>query len=196
MKKLFFIVALFQALLSFAQPQVQNFKVFFMGREIGTLDVFYKNNGGIETIEIKSVSLVKVLFTKTDIDFYGTTTYQNNVLVEAFCRNIVDDKIKTYTKISKLANKYLVYNENEKKEVDLEPVKYSAMRLYYEEPIAKTTIFSESWGEYCPIEKIENRVYQISLPNGKKSKYFYDEKGSLLKVENNHAMGKISFEKI
>ncbi len=196
MKLLFFLSSLILAQSALAEYKSYNFKVFFTGREVGTLDITYKKNAEVETFEAKSISLVKIFFTKTNIDFYGITTYHNKVLVESYCRNTVDDRVKNYTKISRLAEKYLIHNEIEKKEEVYEPVKFSVLRLYREEPKGMHTIFSESFGKYCPIEEVSKKVYQISLPNGKKSKYYYNEQGMLIKVENNHALGKISFQRI
>jgi hypothetical protein len=183
-------------LLHSSNTQEHYFKVFFSGKEVGDLKINLKRNGLIETIEIKSISFVKVLFAKADIDYHGTCTYNENVLIESYCRNIVDDEVKTYSKISKQQDNYLIHNENEKKEVELKPITFSLLRMYFQEPKGMSSVFSESWGQYCPLKVVGTRTYELALPNGKKSKYIYNEKSQLIRVENNHIMGKIAFEKV
>jgi len=58
---------------------------------------------------------------------------------------------------------------------------FTVSKLYYTEPIGINTIFSERFGKFLSLEKLEQNKYALSKPDGRKNIYFY-EKGICRKV--------------
>ncbi|GAB3340055.1 hypothetical protein GCM10027299_53150 [Larkinella ripae] len=68
----------------------------------------------------------------------------------------------------------------ERKAVETSPIEFTAMRLYFEEPVGRTRIFAEYFGDYATIEPTKKGSYRIRIDN-REDEYFY-EKGKLIKI--------------
>lgn len=45
--------------------------------------------------------------------------------------------------------------------------------LYYQEPSNVGVVYSERYGQMCPVKKLDESRYSVILPNGKQSIYAY-----------------------
>lgn len=68
----------------------------------------------------------------------------------------------------------------ERKATELQPIDFTAMRLYYEEPVGRTRVFAEYFGDYATIEPTKKGSYRIRIDD-REDEYFY-EKGKLIKI--------------
>jgi len=68
----------------------------------------------------------------------------------------------------------------ERKAVETQPIDFTAMRLYFEEPVGRTRVFAEYFGDYATIEPTKKGSYRIRIAD-REDEYFY-EKGKLVKI--------------
>ncbi|MRS59733.1 hypothetical protein GJJ30_00400 [Larkinella terrae] len=68
----------------------------------------------------------------------------------------------------------------ERKATEWQPIEFTAMRLYYEEPVGRTRVFAEYFGNYATIERTKKGSYRVRIDD-REDEYFY-EKGKLIKV--------------
>lgn len=67
-----------------------------------------------------------------------------------------------------------------RKAVETQPIDFTAMQLYYEEPVGRTRVFAEYFGDYATIEATKRGSYRIRIDD-REDEYFY-EKGKLVKI--------------
>lgn len=68
----------------------------------------------------------------------------------------------------------------ERKAIETQPIDFTAMRLYFEEPVGRTRVFAEYFGNYATIEKTKKGSYRVRIDD-REDEYFYD-KGKLVKI--------------
>lgn len=73
-------------------------------------------------------------------------------------------------------------------------ISYFSAKMYFEEPTNITSVFSERFLEYCPLEPLGDHKYKLSLPNGKDNIYTYAD-GKLVEVYVDRTWFSLKFQK-
>jgi hypothetical protein len=68
----------------------------------------------------------------------------------------------------------------ERKATEPQPIDFTTMRLYFEEPVGRNRVFAEYFGNYATIEATKKGSYRIRVAD-REDEYFY-EKGQLIKI--------------
>ena len=68
----------------------------------------------------------------------------------------------------------------ERKAIEPNPIDFTTMRLYFEEPVGRTRVFAEYFGDYATIEPTKKGSYRIRIDD-REDEYFY-VKGKLVKI--------------
>ncbi|MGV3558083.1 DUF6134 family protein [Larkinella arboricola] len=68
----------------------------------------------------------------------------------------------------------------ERKAVEIQPIDFTAMQLYFEEPVGRSRVFAEYFGDYATIEPTRKGSYRIRIDD-REDEYFY-ENGKLIKI--------------
>jgi len=173
-----------------SQVEQYGFNIIHSNKPIGTLTAT-KASDGIKTKYSDKTTLQTHLFTKINVDFSYDVEYSANTFVNSTV--LIHVNGHEHTKAStKMNNKTYQFFKDDDDEIDIKnPIKYSSVRLLFDEPVGITSVFSEEDGSFHALEKLGDHSYQKTSPAGHKNKYHY-EAGKLKKAEI-HA-GVISFD--
>lgn len=164
----------------FAQRVV--YDVRLAGKDIGEITVSLDKNGKQETYEVKSDVKFKVLWNKYHRLTNNFVLFENEALKTSYSSISMNNELEDSTSLHLSEGVYNCYRHpSENFQIKNALVHYSTVKLYFEEPIGKSLIYSERFLEYCPIKPIGNGKYRLYLPNGKENSYTY-ENGELVEV--------------
>jgi len=168
------------------------FDVVFKGDKIGTLKVkrherkdktIYTSNTRIKT----TILLIK----KINIRHKYRVSYQSEQLLLSKVTIKVNKKKPERIKVRQSDNGYLIKSNSEDTYRIDEPIKYSSILLYFEEPKNITKSFSERSGNFNAIDQMDDGSYRIINEEGDENRYYYtDGQLSLMKVDG----GMVNFE--
>lgn len=161
--------------------QKHSYDVELFGKKIGqtTVERIDKGNGVVQ-FKLSSSSDVNILFThKTSVMVFDIT-YKDGKLFSSYCKNVKDDVTEIVT-LTWENTKYVIKKGEEILQLN-QRVDYSAIQLYFIEPIGRTKIFSERLGEFCNFVKKSEGVYECKMANGVTNIYRY-RNGILYELE-------------
>jgi hypothetical protein len=161
--------------------QKRSYDVELFGKKIGqtTVERIDKGNGVVQ-FKLSSSSDVNILFThKTSVMVFDIT-YKDGKLFSSYCKNVKDDVTEIVT-LTWENTKYVIKKGEEVLQLN-QRVDYSAIQLYFSEPIGRTKIFSERLGEFCNFVKKSEGVYECKMANGVTNIYRY-RNGILYELE-------------
>ncbi|RRB02915.1 hypothetical protein EHT25_16650 [Larkinella rosea] len=167
----------------FCQTVTQKYNIEVAGFRIGTMAVAQITSPNsvvydqVSDVECWFFGKVKVLY-KTVSRFDPATRQLLHSDIDALSNhgNYQSDIIwqKDHYDINVRQYKY------ERKATESQPIDFTAMRLYYEEPIGRTRVFAEYFGDYATIEPTKKGSYRVRVAD-REDEYFY-EKGKLIKI--------------
>lgn len=114
-------------------------------------------------------------------------TYNANQLLYASVDNVVNGKPHHSSDIKWMNTHYIINTKKSKQQKLSEMIKYSGIRLFFDEPLSINKVFSEYTGHNGSINKISTGIYELTLHSGKKNKYYYDN-GELVKANINNSL--------
>jgi hypothetical protein len=138
-----------------------------------------------EVVAQKTISGPKVHYTirsKVEISVFFTviiestfaSMYQNGHLDKARTVNKRDGKVKEYSSIDWTGEAYDIVRDGNMMTFGIpSQIRYSLNAMYFNEPLNRTKVFSERFGEYVPLKKIDSHKYRISLPGGGTNVYTF-----------------------
>lgn len=170
------------------------FDIIFKGKKVGKVEATKTPKSGGMHYNIQSQ--VKISIIKTfQIDFSLKNQYWNSGLEEARIKNTVNNNIRDYSTLDWQGDHYHVTKQNESFKLNKKQARFSTACLYFEEPQERSTVFSENYLDYIPIEKIEQNQYKLKLPSGNSNLYYYNEQKELEKAIIRDAILQFSFER-
>ena len=153
-----------------AQKHVYDVELF--GKKIGStiIERIDKGNGEVE-FRLNSSSHVNIVFTKKSSEMYTDVVYKNGKLFSSYCKNVKDDVAEVVT-IAWDGVKYVIKKGGDVLQLS-RPIEFSALVLYFSEPLGLTKIFSERLGQFVDFKNISRGVYECVLENGVTNTYRY-----------------------
>lgn len=130
-----------------------------------------------------------------NMEYYFENLFSNGVLVKGLSKNFVNSKEKSSSLIKWDGKTYSAVVDEEKVEIENNPIKHTISSIYFQEPKGVKQVFSERFAVYCTLVEIETSKYELTLPNGKKNYYTY-ENGICSLVEINHSLATFYFKLI
>ncbi len=179
MKKLLLPVLFMFSLALSAQKHTYDVELF--GKKIGqtTVERIDKGKGEVQ-FKLNSSTEVNVLFTHKTSFMNIDVTYKDGKIVSSYAKNVKDDVTEVVT-VAWNGTKYLIKKGEETLHLN-QLVDFSAVQLYFLEPVGRAKIFSERLGEFCNFVKTAEGVYQCKLANGVTNIYRYRQ-GKLYELE-------------
>ncbi len=185
------IIPCFTAYKAAAQNYV--YEIRYANSPVGTLEVKQEVSGAHRRIFISSRVQMK-LFSRMDTDI--KTEYLHNVLEKARAVRLGGKSAENKETVTERAQKgYVVIRKGEEATLKQTQISYCVGDLYFSEPKDIREVYSETLGQFLPIKQLEDKRYELSMPDGKRNMYRY-EKGRLTDVEVNHQLGKAYFRLI
>lgn len=162
-------------LLSFfnLSAQLQKYDVFLFGKKIGYMNVkrTIMADGSV-FYSLETLSETKILFKHTKALAKSDVTYKNGRLTDAWYQYTENDEIERYSKTTFDGKTYQIHNENGKFSHS-EPLGYSLIRMYYEEPKTISRLWLEPEGVFCNLKSTAPGVYEYKSPNGNRNVFKY-----------------------
>ncbi len=162
-----------------AQKYVYEIELFGMKIGTSTIERIDEGNGEVH-FKLNSSSAVSTLFINKSSLMNFDIVYKNGKLYSANCKEVKDD-LTFITTVLWDGMKYLIQKGSENFQLD-QLIDYSAIQLYFIEPVGKTKIFSERLGIFCDFLKEKDGVYSCKLDNGVDNTYRY-KNGVLYELE-------------
>jgi hypothetical protein len=188
MKKYIFLLLL-APLPLFSQTLTYDIKA--VGVNAGTLVVSKKSSNGTDQYLIESHSSVNYVLGKIKVDHTTRCTYVNGILQSSYVRNEKNGDVEYYSSISYDGSTYHITNDIGKKTWN-KPISFAICHIFFNEPKGQTEIFSDRFGQYIPLKKLEDHVYRLDFPDGDKITYYF-ENGLLVKSDLPSPVGKAHF---
>ncbi len=115
-----------------------------------------------------------------DVVYVSENRFEKGVLKSSMSSQEVNGKLKEITNTVKTADRYritIAEGQSVAKEADpiSHPINYTVTSLYYQEPVNMKLIYSDRYGEMCAVQKVSAGAYDIVMPDGKKTRYTYNQ---------------------
>ncbi len=102
-----------------------------------------------------------------------TVIYINDTLESSVSINKMNDDVKALSKFWKDDNGYKCHHQD-KIEMEENPVLFSTVKLYFQEPVNVDSVYSETFLEMSYLEDLGDHQYKLFLPGNRKNTYRYD----------------------
>ncbi len=102
--------------------------------------------------------------------------FKNGVLIWCEARTKVNGHLHDHVVLKKIGHQYQLEVDGDTKIIGDE-IRYSTVRMMFEEPVAFGRVFSEVEGEFHRIEKTGDKAYVKTNSKGRKNYYTFDQKG-------------------
>ncbi|MGB0431296.1 MAG: DUF6134 family protein [Bacteroidia bacterium] len=147
---------------------------------LGKLDVMKVSHG--ENIYYSSKTKVHFDVIKSfDVLFDFNVNFSLGQMQNSIIKASVNGDVYTNTQTKKVYNSYHVYKEGEKAKEITDPIDFSTIQLYFDEPIQKTQCYAEQQGSFNTITPLGNHSYKMKNEKGRENIYYY-ENGKLKKA--------------
>lgn len=165
----------------FAAAQKHSYSIELFGKKIGQTIVerIDKGNGEVN-YKLNSSSEANILFTKKTSALTFDILYKDGKYVSSYCKNMKDGVVEIVT-IAWNGTKYMIKKGEEAFNLN-QQLDFSAIQLYFSEPVNHSKIFSERIGEFCSFKKTGEGEYVCKLENGVTNIYRY-KNGKLYELE-------------
>lgn len=169
-------LVIFLLLISFvlaAQKQCLNYKVVRKGNEIGwvSLEKLTVNNSTIISLgsEIKATV---ILFTFSSAAKEISEFWYGKLHHSYFYRK-TNGTVKANRHTRFVGNSYEVEDRSEKTKLNISPVTFNTLCMYFQEPVDQKQVYSENHQCFLDIEKESDGAYRISFPDGSSNSFYY-----------------------
>lgn len=159
---------------AFAQERILRYEVTRNGSSIGTLtlkeirmdnQVLYKLQSDIKT------SLLFTISAKGNEE----ALYDNGIMIRSFFYQKVNNNERANTRMQAAGNAYTVVRNSNAKRLHHYPITYNLVCVYTIEPLKRTTVFSDKFQQYLPIQALGSHHYKITFPDGGYNEYSYQD---------------------
>ena len=140
----------------------------------------------------------------SDVNFrvfwkYNRTTdleviYCDNILISSFNQIHLNDKLKEQSEVRMVDGLYHCFSYPSEFSQQKTEIVFSAGRLFFDEPIGFTKVYSENYLEFVPLEDVGNHMYKLTLPGDRINQYRYQD-GKLMEVMVNRTWFSLVFKR-
>ena len=162
-----------------SQTERHTFVVDFKGDHIGTMHAKRIVHGNTSYYD---------LTTNTNVEFFAFSVHIESE-VELFKKAGVMQSSKCYKESSRKSQNmhahiekaddlesYHLFNEGEAMHViEKTSIRHCVLDLYFKEPINVSRVFSNMQAKYLPVKKLKEHVYEVTMPDGHKTTYYYKD---------------------
>ncbi len=176
--------------LSFAQ--IRNYDVLLGDKLVGS--VLAKKTIVGNEITYKTDFKIKIRVFKTyDINSISTVTFNNGKLTKGKTLVYKDNELDDETVIFRDGGKYFQKESDKNKEITSKDILTDVTKIYFQEPLKQSDIFTMRYLGFGTITKLEDGSYKLKLPNGDVNRYYF--KGGMLdQIIVNRTFYKLTFK--
>jgi len=165
-------------------PRSESFEydVIASGDTIGSMTVTRTIRGN--KTEYRSVNNSQKRIIKLfELDHELSAHYLDDQLVESEVTVMLNGNLRNHTRITYHDGTYQVFEEEEQKETITQPIHFTAVQLYFREPIGVDAIFSEQFATWHTIEPVEGSPHVYELHKKGKSTIYHYQNGLVVYAE-------------
>lgn len=168
--------------------------------------IVYRNNKSIGTLKVVSkrcsqgyrIGLISDINTRIVFDFHIKITVENVMGNEYMIGSYAERKINGRTTIMQVVSRengtYILKDKEMFSRKIPDKINFTTTVLYFKEPIGVAEVYSEQNSLMAPLRQIAKSTYQLDLPGGDRSMFFY-ESGVLIKVISKSKYGEVVFKR-
>lgn len=133
------------------------------------------------------------LFLKYHLKYFTDNIYENGRLVSATSYNSINDKEKHRSETYFNEDQCVRIKDGEETINNMATPEYMVLDMYFEEPIERDSVYSETYIQYLPLKLVGLNKYMITLPDGVKNYFSYVD-GRINRLDVNHPLVKFHFK--
>jgi hypothetical protein len=172
-----------------AQNTELKYSLIMNGSSMGILSISRKCLPDQMQISLESKAKKRFIISFEIYEMH-TEVFKNNVMTTASVFRQVNGKTKMNTRMNFTGTNCVIASEGKTNSISLNPVSWSVLNLYFTEPVNINEVFSDSFQQMLKIDKMENHIYRLQLPDGN-TNIFYYANGVCTKEIINHSFYKI-----
>lgn len=157
-----------------AEQNQLHFNVSLDGKPVGTYTARKVVVGDMETFIIETETAAGLIGRIAQRSVLKTA-FQGDKLVSCGLQSWVNNNLESSSTIIWSNDTYVKQEKTVKTAIGNAPVRFSAARLFFEEPCGQAAVFHESYGKFLPLEKVNEHDYELKLPNGGTERYVYKD---------------------
>ena len=131
-----------------------------------------KTKGSKELYLMESKIKVEKMI-KIDLFYKIEAIFEKNILHLSNALETANGKEQTNSETKKNATGYTVKTKKKTKTILNKGITNHLCKLYFEEPVGITQVWSDTFGQMLSIKSLGEHRYELKLPNGKSSFYSY-----------------------
>jgi hypothetical protein len=190
-KQFFIVLICLIAVESYGQ-QHRNYTVIWRGKEVGSLKATSQTQPNGQLYSTDSEMKIQMLLS-FHIESNITNVFSNSQLKEAQVHRFVNKKKKLTSTTHFTENHYELKKDKDQVVKMKSNIPATVTWLYFNEPVEKTEIFSETFLTFLKFKQIAASVYKTTLPDGDVMTYTY-RSGVLQRVEIDSGYGEFVFK--
>ncbi len=190
------LILLLSSGFSFHTPQKAEtliYDITFNDKKVGYLKVSRKVENEISRYSFTSHVHYKLPFKLIEIQFEIESSFAGDQMLHSFSREKFNNELRSHCQVTKDKKGYRITNDKISYQLDSARISHSLPMLYFNRPGHIGYVFSERYGRYLSIQKINENRYMLILPNGGRNYYTYS--GELCEEVNAAVpFGKLQFK--
>jgi hypothetical protein len=155
-----------------AQKQARYYKVMRNGSEIGWVNLERRTDSNATTLSMESEVNVSFILTFSS-SAKEISQFRDGKLYHSYLYRKMNGNVKADRNTHLVGNGYEVEDKSKKTKLNLSPVTYNTLCMYFQEPIGRTKVYSDNHQCFIDIEKKPDGAYRISTPDGASSSFYY-----------------------
>lgn len=160
--------------------QKLNYDIYRGDSKIGTIDATRNADGAHEEFNVIADVTFRVVF-KYNRQTKLEVSYQEDRLNASTSKTVMNEELKELSKLEQTGNHYKCFKHPDESFELQSPIHFTAVKLYFEEPVGIDKVFSESFLAYCDLQNMGDHRYKLTLP-GKRVNYYTYKDNKLVHV--------------
>lgn len=182
-------------LISFnVQPQERDLKYIIKknGSDVGKMILREVKEGNKTSYKLQSDLNATILFS-FNMKANEGAIYENGILQSSYVHRYLNGSERSIRNTLLTGDIYLLNKKGSDQKKLSSIIRYNTLSMYTHEPVSHKTVYSDSFQQFVPIQKIKMNHYKVVFPDGNYNEYFY-ENGILAKIKLNNSLFKAEVE--
>jgi hypothetical protein len=188
----FLIVCLLLGLVVKSQERCLQYVVKKNGSDIGKMILKEIKSGKKTSYKLESNIKTTIIFS-FNMKANEEALYENGILQSSFINRYLNGNERSNQNTTLTGNFYLLNKKGSDQKTLSEIIRYNTLSMYLQEPVAITSVYSDSFQQFVSIQKIKLNHYKVVFPDGNYNEYFY-ENGIIARIKLNNSLFKAVVE--
>jgi hypothetical protein len=174
------------------QERELNFTIKRNGSDVGKMVLKEIKTGTRTSYKLHSDITATILFS-FNLKANEEAVYVNGILQSSFVHRYLNGNEKSNKNTRLAGDIYLLNKKGSEQKTLSSIIRYNTLSMYTQEPVLFTAVYSDSFQQFVPIQKINLNHYKVVFPDGNYNEYFYDN-GIVAKIKLNNSLFKAEVE--